>query len=74
MLPCLCSCWAFSATGAVEGAWAIARGQLVAVSEEELVQCDTGMQLARTSVYDSRPKICGFERTSAEVKRADAAQ
>jgi C1A family cysteine protease len=33
------SCWTFSATGAVEGAWAIAKGQLTDFSEEQLVEC-----------------------------------
>ena len=37
------SCWTFSATGAVEGAWAIAKGQLIDLSEEQLVECATGM-------------------------------
>jgi KDEL-tailed cysteine endopeptidase len=37
-----CGTVAFSVTGALEGAWQIAQGKLVSLSEQQFVDCDTG--------------------------------
>jgi len=58
------SCWAFSTTGSMEGAWAIASGKLVSLSEEQLVACSKqnhgcqGGSMELGFMYEEGTKVC----------------
>eukprot|EP00406_Dinophysis_acuminata_P013967 CAMPEP_0179223740 /NCGR_PEP_ID=MMETSP0797-20121207/7403_1 /TAXON_ID=47934 /ORGANISM="Dinophysis acuminata, Strain DAEP01" /LENGTH=339 /DNA_ID=CAMNT_0020930645 /DNA_START=77 /DNA_END=1096 /DNA_ORIENTATION=+ len=59
-------CWAFATTGALEGAWQIATGNLVVLSEEQLLDCDfdtgdmgcSGGLATRAFNYTTQHDVC----------------
>merc|ERR1712150_328247 len=70
------SCWAFSAVGSTEAAWARAGNGLVSLSEQELVDCGAGdyPYTAHNAVhgcqYDDDKKaasISGYKRISGDI-------
>ena len=71
------SCWAFSATGALEGGNFVANGKLISVSEQQLVDCDPksdgcgGGLMTNAFEYVMKKGICTEEDYPYHAKDED---
>merc|ERR1711904_712652 len=69
------SCWSFSTTGALEGAWEIATGKLVSLSEQQFVDCDkvdqgcSGGLMDNAFQYAEKNALCTEQSYSYKARR-----
>jgi hypothetical protein len=64
------SCWSFSTTGSLEGAWEIATGKLVSLSEQQFVDCDKVDQACNGGLMDNAFKFAEKNALCTEASYA----